>query len=73
VAKLYPQSAYTGLHKLLQQEWQFVQRVCDRISGSFTGVDETLATEFLQALFGESTEPNGMIHKLIALPSYMWD
>jgi hypothetical protein len=30
-AKLYLQSAYTGLNKLLQQEWQFV---CNRVWGS---------------------------------------
>jgi hypothetical protein len=39
VAKLYLQSAYTGLNKSLQQEWQLVQRVCNRISGFFTGVE----------------------------------
>jgi hypothetical protein len=27
VAKLYPQSAYCGLNKSFQQEWQFVRAV----------------------------------------------
>jgi hypothetical protein len=27
VCQKYPQSAYSGLQKLLQQEWQFVKRV----------------------------------------------
>jgi hypothetical protein len=67
-AKLYPQSVYTGLNKLLQQEWQFVQRVCEGILGSFTGVEEALATKFIPELFGESAEHNGMIRKLAALP-----
>jgi hypothetical protein len=67
-AKLYPQFAYCGLNKSLQQEWHFIQRVCEGISGSFTGVKEALVTEFLPALFGESVEPNRMICMLVTLP-----
>jgi hypothetical protein len=30
--------------------------------------EEFLATEFIPTLFGESIEPDGMIHRLVALP-----
>jgi hypothetical protein len=35
VAQNFPQSAYSGLQKLLQQEWQFVQRVRKDIGMEF--------------------------------------
>jgi hypothetical protein len=39
VAAKFPQSAYSGLQRLLQQEWQFVQRVVKDILGKqFPGV-----------------------------------
>jgi hypothetical protein len=53
-ATKYPQSAYTGLQKSLQNEWQFVQRVKPGIGEHFQGVKKALATQFLPALFGES-------------------
>jgi hypothetical protein len=38
VADTYAPSAYAGLQKSLQQEWQFVQRVVEGIGESFTDV-----------------------------------
>jgi hypothetical protein len=54
LATKYPQSAYTGLQKFLQNEWQSVQRVKPGIGEHFQRVEKALATQFLPALFGES-------------------
>jgi hypothetical protein len=53
-ATKYPQSAYTGLQKSLQNEWQFVQRVKPGIGEHFQGVEKALATQFLPVFFRES-------------------
>jgi hypothetical protein len=52
VAGRYPQAAYAGLQKSLQQEWQFLQRVTNGLSDEFEAVEEALATKFLPSLFG---------------------
>jgi hypothetical protein len=43
VMKNFPQSAYSGLQKLLQQEWQFVQRVRKDFGMEFTNVERAIA------------------------------
>jgi len=48
----YPQAAYAGLQKSLQQEWQFLQRVTSGLSDEFEVVEEALAENFLPTLFG---------------------
>jgi hypothetical protein len=48
----YPQAAYAGLQKSLQQEWQFLQRVTSGLSDEFEVVAEVLAENFLPTLFG---------------------
>jgi hypothetical protein len=48
-SKNFPQSAYAGLQKSLQQEWQFVQRVVKDSGGSFE-VEEALSKAFLPSL-----------------------
>ena len=42
VAQKHLQSAYAGLQKSLQQEWEFVQRVTPRVSYSFGPVETAL-------------------------------
>jgi hypothetical protein len=55
----YLQAAFTGLKKLLQQEWQFLQRVMKDLSKEFGDIKETLQEIFLTALFGgEITNDN---------------
>ncbi len=49
----YPQSAYSGLQKSLQQEWQFVQRVVKDVGEEFEGIEKALARTFLPALFND--------------------
>eukprot|EP00978_Attheya_sp_CCMP212_P039959 scaffold213016_cov49-Attheya_sp.AAC.2 len=55
VAPRFPQTAYAGIQKSLQQEWQFVQRVIDGIGGEFAEVEAALTEVFLPALFGETS------------------
>jgi hypothetical protein len=70
VAPKYPQTAYSGLQKSLQQEWQFVQRVATGIGTEFKEVERALAKTFLLALFGDSydddTDPRR--HQFACLP-----
>ena len=53
VARKHPQSAYAGLQKSLQQEWEFMQRVTPGIGDAFGPVEEEIATAFLSALIEE--------------------
>ena len=78
VAPAYPQAAYTGLQKSLQQEWQFVQCVTRDIGPQFTDVAAAISQKFLPALFGaslEATDPRCALaglpvkHAGLALPS----
>jgi hypothetical protein len=52
VAARYPQLAHAGLQMSLQQEWQFLQRVTNGLGAKFEGIEESLSTKFLPALFG---------------------
>ena len=51
VARKHPQSAYAGLQKSLQQEWEFVQQVTPGIGDAFGTVEEEIAMVFLPELF----------------------
>jgi hypothetical protein len=66
IAPKYPQTAYTGLQKSLQNEWQFVQCVKPGIGDHFHGVEVALATKFLPALFGESIDDDGDPRRILA-------
>jgi hypothetical protein len=55
VANRYPQTAYAGLTKSLQQEWQNLQRVVPNCGPAFEPVEEAIQTVFLPALL-EATE-----------------
>ena len=51
VACKHPQSTYAGMHKSLQHEWEFVQRVTPEIGDSFRPVEQALREAFIPALF----------------------
>jgi hypothetical protein len=68
VAKRYPQTAYAGLAKSLQMEWQYLQRVLPDSSTSFAAVEDALATTFLPALLQEEAAPDASFRELMALP-----
>jgi hypothetical protein len=67
VAERYPQAAYAGLQKSLQQEWQFLQRVTEGLSKEFQDIEQALQWEFLPALFGDEIA-NGLPGLLAGLP-----
>ncbi len=52
IAKRYPQAAYAGLQKSLQQEWQFLQQVTEGLGNEFSKIALELSYTFLPALFG---------------------
>ncbi len=68
VAPAYPQAAYTGLQKSLQQEWQFVQRVVSAIGPQFSTVADEISSKFLPALFGASLKDSDPRLQLARLP-----
>lgn len=69
VASVYPQTAYAGLQKSLQAEWQYIQRVTEGVGDLFSELEEKIAHKFLPALFGEPPwEDNDHRRPLAALP-----
>eukprot|EP00978_Attheya_sp_CCMP212_P021242 scaffold61838_cov69-Attheya_sp.AAC.5 len=73
VAPQFPQTAYKGIQKSLQQEWQFGQRVIDGIGGKFSEVEAALSEVFLPALFSEATSIGSHhLWKITALPVKVW-
>jgi hypothetical protein len=68
VTQAFPQAAYSGLQKSLQQEWQFVQRVTKGIGPEFAAVEQTLAKTFLPTLFGDEYNDDDPRRALAGLP-----
>ena len=50
-AQKHPQSAYAGLQKSLQKEWDFVQRVTPGVGDAFGPVEVALKEIFVPELF----------------------
>ena len=71
VAHRFPQTAYAGLAKSLQHEWQYLQRVTPAVAESFAPIEEALAEGFLPALLKESVEGVAKLRELLALPVRM--
>ena len=67
-AKDFPQSAYAGLQKSLQQEWKFVQRATKNCGKKFEDLSKTIFDTFLRALFDDEIEEEDSRRKLAALP-----
>jgi hypothetical protein len=68
ITKNFPQSAYSGLQKLLQKEWHFVQRVKKDICMEFTDVERAMSQSFLPALFGDHYNDDDSRRRLTSLP-----
>jgi hypothetical protein len=68
VAPNFPQTAYSGLQKSLQQEWQFVQRVTKGIGPEFQNVELALSRTFLPTLFGDNYDEDDPRRKISCLP-----
>jgi hypothetical protein len=67
VAEKYPQVAYAGLQKSLQQEWQFLQRVTKNLAEEFGAIEEAIQEKFLPALFGDDIT-NDVPQRIACLP-----
>ena len=68
VATRFPQTAYAGLAKSLQHEWQYLQRVTPEVGPQFAEVERALTEGFLPALLKESAEGVAAIREQLALP-----
>jgi hypothetical protein len=66
----FPQSAYYGLQKALQQQekWQLVQRVKKDIGMDFVEVERAISELFLPALFGDTYDDDDLRRSLASLP-----
>jgi hypothetical protein len=58
----FPQTAYAGLSKSLQSEWQYLQRVLPDAGPAFAPVEQALREKFLPALMQETA--GGLTEKL---------
>ena len=68
VAPNFPQAAYSGLQKSLQQEWQFVQRVTKGIGPEFKNIELSLTRTFLPTLFGDDYGDDDPRRNISCLP-----
>ena len=68
VASSYPQTAYAGLQKSLQQEWQYLQRVSEGVADHFSPIEKAISNNFLPALFGEPRLEDTYRRPLATLP-----
>ena len=64
IARLQPQSAYTGLGKLFQIEWQYLQRTVSGVDTLMGPIEEALREKFFPALFG-GEEINTYFRKIL--------
>ena len=55
LSRRHPQTAYTGLHNSVHQEWAFAQCVTVVIGMAFQAVEDELRDTFLPALFQGAT------------------
>jgi len=63
----YPQTAYTGLNRSLQCEWQYISRVVEGAEQYLEPLEEAIREEFLPALLGvDKTEIDDDMRNLIA-------
>ena len=69
VAKRFPQTAFAGLTKSLQSEWQYLQRVVPGLSEAFGPIEAALRDSFLPALFNADEATVAKFRPLWALPT----
>ena len=67
VARRFPQTAYAGLAKSLQQEWQYLQRVTEGVADRFAPVEAAISSSFLPALLSEAEAGTAALRELLAL------
>lgn len=67
VAKRYPQTAYAGLTKAHQSEWQYLQRVTPANSDLFQPLEDAIRNTFIPNLLGEEARPTDDERQLYGL------
>jgi len=68
VALRFPQTAFAGLTKSLQLEWQYLQRVVPRTGRALAPIEATIANSFLPALLAEKDETIKQLREVSTLP-----
>jgi hypothetical protein len=68
VAQRFPQTAYAGLSKSLQMEWQYLQRVTLNTAEAFGPIEDALAGTFLPSLLAEDGQGVNSLRSLLVLP-----
>jgi hypothetical protein len=66
IAIHYPQTAYAGLSKSLQAEWQYMHRVVKNAGDHFAPIEEALANVFIPVLLGG--KEGEQLRELFTLP-----
>jgi len=68
VATRFPQTAYAGLAKSLQLEWQYLQRVVPGIGATLAPIEDAITQTFLPALIAEPTAAIQRLRETTTLP-----
>jgi len=68
VAPRFPQTAYAGLAKSLQLEWQYLQRVAPDVGAALAPLENAITTTFLPALIAEPEETIRRLRETTTLP-----
>ena len=55
IATRFPQTAYAGLVKALQNEWTYLQRVTTGSGSLYAPIENEITKDFLPALLGQAT------------------
>jgi hypothetical protein len=66
IALHYPQTAYAGLSKSLQAEWQYMHQVIEDVRDHFALIEEALVNVFIPALCGGNE--GEQLRELFTLP-----
>jgi len=68
VAPRFLQTAYAGLAKSLQLEWQYLQRVVPDVGAALVPLEDMITTTFLPALIAELEAEIRRLHETTTLP-----
>ena len=55
ISTRFPQTAYAGLVKALQNEWTYLQRVTTGSGSLYAPIEKAITENFLPALLGQAT------------------
>ena len=60
----FPQTAYTGLVKALQNEWTYLQRATTGNGSLYEPIEKTITDDFLPALLGQANIGENMRNQI---------